>query len=365
MDIRLMNLMNSSWMTLTWIAVLLTSALLSWAVGEWLCRSGFRLGLMQIPNTRSSHSQPTPTGGGASFVVVSSLMSVLVIYATSWSDGSILISVAALLAIVGFIDDRGHVSIGVRLATQIAVVLVHVALVPDLSSLASAWPFAGGRSQAVLLLVLLIAGVWWINLFNFMDGVDGLAAAHSEFMLLSAGLMIGLGHSGSDLQPELIFALLVSAAVGGFLVLNWSPARIFMGDVGSTWLAFVIFSFAIESISKGWLGYPEWLILASVFVTDSTVTLITRIWRGDRWYEAHRTHAYQHLADRWQKGGSGGHRRVTLTVIAINLLWVWPFAWASLLWPGWSPVFVAVAYAPLVVGSVLIGSGRPKVISKA
>ncbi|MBU3739662.1 MAG: glycosyltransferase family 4 protein [Rhodoferax sp.] len=347
------------------IVVLLTSGLVSWAVGEWLCRSGTRFGLMQVPNARSSHSQPTVTGGGVSFVVVSSLMSVLVIYAASWTDGIILISVAAILAIIGFIDDRGHVSIHARLVTQTAVVAVYFALVPDLSSLAPAWLLVVGQNQAILTLVLLIAGVWWINLFNFMDGVDGLAAAHSEFMLLSAGLMIGLTQSGSDFHPELIFALLVSAAVGGFLVLNWSPARIFMGDVGSTWLAFIIFAFAIQSISKGWLGYPEWLILASVFVTDATVTLVTRILRGDRWYEAHRTHAYQHLADRWQKDGKSGHRLVTSMVLAINLLWVCPIAWACLLWPKWSSMFVVIAYAPLLIGSIFIGSGRPGAISKA
>lgn len=352
-------------MALEGIVLILTSGLVSWAVGVWLCRSGYRLGLMQVPNTRSSHSQPTPTGGGVSFVVVSSLLSALVFYAAPWIDGIIMISAAAILAIVGFIDDRRHVSIGARLITQIAVVIVYVVLVPDLANLTPAWLLIVGQSQAVLTLVLLVAGVWWINLFNFMDGVDGLAAAHSEFMLLSAALMIGMTQSGSNFHPELIFALLVSAAVGGFLILNWSPARIFMGDVGSTWLAFVIFSLAIQSISKGWLGYPEWLILASVFITDSTVTLVTRILRGDRWYEAHRTHAYQHLADWWQKDGKSGHRLVTLMVVGVNLIWVCPIAWASLLWPGWSLMFVVIAYAPLVLGALLIGSGRPRTISKA
>lgn len=141
--------------------------------------------------------------------------------------------------------------------------------------------------------------------------------------------------------------------VGGFLLLNWPPAKIFMGDVGSTWLAFMIFALALLSVQAGWLSYATWLVLAAVFVTDATVTLLTRLLRGERWYEAHRNHAYQKFARRW-----GGHRPVSLRAVAVNMLWLAPLAGACTAWPQWAFGWALLAYAPLVVGAVALGAGR-------
>jgi Fuc2NAc and GlcNAc transferase len=139
----------------------------------------------------------------------------------------------------------------------------------------------------------------------------------------------------------------------GSVELKWPPAKIFMGDVGSTWLAFMIFALALLSVQAGWLSYATWLVLAAVFVTDATVTLLTRLLRGERWYEAHRNHGYQKLARRW-----GGHRPVTLRAVAVNMLWLAPLAGACTAWPQWAFGWALLAYAPLVVGAVALGAGR-------
>jgi Fuc2NAc and GlcNAc transferase len=106
------------------------------------------------------------------------------------------------------------------------------------------------------------------------------------------------------------------------------------------------------------LSYAAWLVLGAVFVTDATVTLLTRMARGERWYEAHCHHAYQRLARRWQGERNAGHRSVTLLVATVNLLWLAPMAWACMQWPQWILGIVILAYVPLVAGSLALRAGR-------
>jgi len=219
-------------------------------------------------------------------------------------------------------------------------------------------PGLGAVPGALLLPVLLLAGVWWINLFNFMDGIDGIAGVQGVSMLaVAAGLIAWQSPVAMD-DALWLFILCTAAASLGFLVLNWSPARIFMGDVGSTWLSFMIFVVALLTVQKGWLSYGCWLVLGSVFVVDATVTLLTRILRGERWYEAHRSHAYQRLSRRWSGDRKVGHRAVALLALAINLLWLAPLAAAMLTLPALSWAWLAAAWLPLVAGVLYLGGGR-------
>ena len=156
--------------------------------------------------------------------------------------------------------------------------------------------------------------------------------------------------------------LFVAAATAGFLIVNWPPAKIFMGDVGSTWLAFMVFALALLSVQAGWLYYAVWLVLAAVFVTDATVTLLTRMLRGERWYEAHNRHAYQRLSRRWQGDRHAGQRSVMLLVVTVNGLCLAPLAWACMQWPEESVTFVVVAYVPLVLTALGLGAGRPELL---
>ncbi len=338
------------------VFLIVASVMLSWLVVNGVARLAERWRLVQSPNHRSSHAQPTPNGGGLGIVVASGV-------AGTWlalgglNEFWIVLILSLPLAVIGLIDDIRHLPARIRFVVQIVVVAGLLALLGRLPPLML---FPGMSLDGLLLsAMLLLIGVWWINLFNFMDGIDGLAGAQAIFMLvMSAGL-------AAWMQPEVVsspvwlLAACMAAATLGFLILNWPPARIFMGDVGSTWLAFMILAFALLSIQAGWLSYTPWIILAAVFVADATVTLITRMLRRERWYEAHRSHAYQRLSRRWYGERNAGHRAVTLLVLIIDLLWLAPLAWASFVWPQWSVAWLALAYGPLVFGVILLGAGKP------
>ena len=126
-----------------------------------------------------------------------------------------------------------------------------------------------------------------------------------------------------------------------------------MGDVGSTYLAFMIFALALFSTRAGWLNYPAWLILGASFIADASVTLVRRFLAGERWFEAHRSHAYQHLARRFS------HRRATLAYLIINAGWLAPMAALSLKTaPGWDWLLAAIAYAPLCLAALACRAGK-------
>jgi Fuc2NAc and GlcNAc transferase len=139
--------------------------------------------------------------------------------------------------------------------------------------------------------------------------------------------------------------------------LNWPPAKIFLGDVGSIYLALMIMSLALMSIRYHWISVPMglsmWAILGAVFVTDATVTLGVRMATGQRWHEGHRSHVYQQLSRRW-----GKHRGVTFLYIGINILWLLPLAAACIVAPQWCLLWVVLAYLPLIIMAFALGAGR-------
>jgi len=336
------------------------STLAAWAIGAWVCRYAHVLGLVQVPNLRSSHVQPTPAGGGVGIAVAVSLVGFSLAWMQGWAMGWGVLGLAAVLAAVGLHDDIRHVPASIRFAVQTLVSVGLIVLLGQLPPLhflqALRIEIAGG----VLGGLLVLSALWWVNLFNFMDGIDGIAATQAAFMLCFAALAVAVTHPAGTADPVWVLMLCVVAATLGFLALNWPPAKIFMGDVGSTWLGFMLFALALISVQKGWLNYAVWIVLASVFVTDATVTLLNRVARGKKWHEAHRDHAYQQLAQRWQGDRKAGHRSVTLLIGAVNLLWVAPWACACLIRPDWSLAFILAAYAPLVLAAWRLGAGRPK-----
>lgn len=321
--------------------LLMVSATVSFVGAWWVRRNAVRLKLVSVPNERSSHSLPTPHGGGLGIVLAGSMAGVWLAMsqpAIWW----IIPALALLLALVGLVDDIWHLPAQARFSVQISLVFVLL------------WSFGLIRpADVTLVIVLLLAGTWWINLFNFMDGIDGIAALQAVFMLLAGALL------GAWIHPELIqttgwqWMLCLAAATCGFLALNWPPARVFMGDVGSTYLAFMIFALALHSVQAGWLSVSVWLILGSVFISDATVTLLHRLLTGQRWHAAHRSHAYQRLARRL-----GSHRPVILVILAINVLWLVPLASAALIWPRWDWLVTLLAYAPLMLAVHVLGAGR-------
>lgn len=338
----------------------LIAALIALACGLLVISNAQKWQLIDSPNHRSSHVRPTPSGGGLGVVLSGILTGLCLVWYSDWVWilGSTVIGLSSLLAAVGFIDDRKPMRASYRLGVQLAIcvaILFAMGGVPEFER------FIGGNSMNRILMYpfLVLVILWWINLFNFMDGIDGLAGAQAVFMLISGAGLLAWFNPSVMTHPMWLWMLCISAAVFGFLLLNWHPARIFMGDVGSVYLALMILSFALMSIRYQWISVPVglsmWAILGGVFVTDATATLLVRMVSGQRWHEGHRSHVYQQLSRRW-----GSHRRVTVTSIGINILWLLPLAAACISWPRWILVWVVLAYIPLIAAAFKLGAGQPE-----
>jgi Fuc2NAc and GlcNAc transferase len=196
----------------------------------------------------------------------------------------------------------------------------------------------------------VLAVTWTLNLFNFMDGIDGIAGSEAVFIAAAGAILVAVG-GGSAAVPSA--CLVVAAACLGFLRWNWPPASIFMGDVGSGYLGYIFAALALAAARNSAVMLNVWLILGGVFFVDATVTLLRRFARRERVFDAHRTHAYQWLARSYRS-----HRRVTILVSIVNLVWLLPWACIALLSPvhaGWS---VAAALIPLAIAGAFVGAGR-------
>lgn len=331
-------------------------AMLTFAVGTLLTalirRVALRAGLIDRPNPRSSHVEPTPRGGGIAIVVVS-LVAFAVFATTGDLDWPIALALGCggvLIACVGFIDDRMSLSPLIRLIAQ------SVAAFGGLYLLGGSPALQFGAMVVDLgvvgIVLATLATVWMVNLYNFMDGIDGIAATEGAFVVFAGGAITCM--SGGALGvPAAAFA--IGGACTGFLLWNWQPARIFMGDVGSSFLGFAIAILALAATLERPSALFVWLILSGAFVADATITLLRRFARGERVYQAHRTHAYQWLSRRWRS-----HQRVTMLLVAIDLLWLLPLAWYASRYPEFAAWATSVALFPLVILALLAGAGRPE-----
>lgn len=210
--------------------------------------------------------------------------------------------------------------------------------------------------MALIYAIALLGGVWWINLYNFMDGIDGLAASQAVFLCLAMALLSN-GAAVAQMGWLTWWSVLLACACAGFLVMNWAPARIFMGDAGSNYLAVAVLAIAASLVVHGVLAYGTILALGAAFISDATVTLANRTIRREAVTQAHRTHAYQKLAQRW-----GEHGRVTLLYSAFNVFWLLPIAY--LIESGQSELLLVVAaYLPAVTFCLWMRAGEPTEIS--
>lgn len=333
------------------LTLLGVAAVVAFAVTALMRRNARRLGTIQAPNERSSHTTPTPSGGGIGIVAGGTVATAALIAPAAWPLGAGAIAALGVAAI-GFVDDRTPLPARVRLTAQLLLVALTIALTVPLDGLASK---VGLPLPALLVAAIaLVVAVYWINLFNFMDGIDGIAGSQAIFMCCAAALVMVLGAPDAAGTLPFWMLLTVAAATAGFLILNWPPARIFMGDAGSTYLGFMIVLLGLVTIANGTVSLAQWSILAAAFVTDATVTLARRLAQRERVFEAHRRHAYQHLSRRWKS-----HRRVTASFIAVNLVWLLPLSWVSAM-PGWTWPALALAYLPLIAVAVLAGAGAPE-----
>lgn len=334
---------------LVYVAVVVafgTSLLLTFA----MFRMALAHGLLDVPNERSSHKVPTPRGGGAAIVVACTGVLTLFVSLHSVTPelGLALIGGGLTVAAIGFIDDRRSVRALVRLCVHLGAALWALAWIGGMKVLQVGSDALQLGWGGYLLGTLVI--VWVLNLFNFMDGIDGIAASEALF-IVGAGVALTATQGGP--LDVVAAGLAFGAACAGFLLWNWPPAKIFMGDVGSGYLGYTIAVLAIASGAQHPAQVWVWFILGGVFFVDATVTLVRRVFRGEPVYVAHRSHGYQWLARRW-----GSHKRVTVTVMMVNLVWLLPCAICADLEPEYGAWITVLAFAPLVLAAWAVGSGR-------
>jgi len=331
------------------IGLIMVAGVLAWLMTAMLRRYALSRSLLDIPNERSSHTLATPRGGGLSFVITF-LVALSVLGGWGYVTPSVLVSLlgaGGLVALVGFMDDHGHIAARWRLLGHFIAAgwgLFWIGGLPPITifgvPLSAAW---------LSIITGLLYLVWLLNLYNFMDGIDGMASIEAICVCLGGSLLYWLtGHA-----QEAVLPMLLAATVAGFLVWNFPPARIFMGDAGSGFLGIVL---GLLALMAGWINpllFWGWLILLGVFVVDATFTLARRLLRGDKVYQAHRSHAYQYASRRY-----AGHRPVSLAVAAINLGWLLPVASAVVLLKLDGALGTMVAYAPLVVLALIYQAGK-------
>jgi Fuc2NAc and GlcNAc transferase len=309
-------------------AYILTRVIIAWAP---------QLGLVQMPNSRSSHVRPTPSGGGLAISIASLCLGLgLTSIGALPPNGWFFLVLACVMAALGAVDDIKDLSPLLRLFVQFSVVTASVLTVVHEAQSA----FSVGYS--LFIFVVVLSGTWWINLFNFMDGIDGIASVQS---------LILFGKDSTLDQYDLI-AILTFASLIGFIPQNWPPAKLFMGDSGSMFISFILLVQMLDLVADGAIGYGAAMSLVSVLATDATVTLMRRSLAGHRPWSAHREHVYQKLARRF------GHKKVTLSYAALTLFWAVPFASLATIFRI-SELWLSVAcYAPLLAAALLVGSGR-------
>lgn len=332
-------------MLVDWL-IPLGALLISLLLTPLIRRIAIKRQLVDIPNLRSSHERPTPRGGGLA-IVVGCLVSLILLGIFHYVSFCLVVGFVVgglLVAAISFLDDHGHVSPYWRVAVHFVAAI-------------SAYFFIGGATLVfhmsftgwLFSAFLVVSVVWVLNLYNFMDGVDGIAGAETVFVGVSSAIFFGI----NDVPDMAQISVLLVAATTGFLVWNLPPASIFMGDVGSGFLGIFIGLLALAGIMSGAVNIWVWVILLGVFLVDATVTIGRRIICGSKWWEAHRSHAYQHLAIKWKS-----HGKVTLAVTCINVFWLFPWAFAAWCSPLKGFFFALIAYTPLIWLTIHFKAGK-------
>ncbi|KPX41512.1 glycosyltransferase family 4 protein [Pseudomonas syringae pv. tagetis] len=334
-----------------WLSVIVI-AFLSLILTALLRKYALARSLIDVPNARSSHSIPTPRGGGVSIVVAFVMALVILAWMGHLSAPALaaIVGSGGLVAVIGFMDDHGHIAARWRLLGHFVAAAWALFWLDGLAPVdVMGWTFTPGPVGQVLAAFYL---VWMLNLYNFMDGIDGIAGVEAVTVCMGMSIIYALGgYVGLSWE-----ALLLAVAVAGFLYWNVPPAKIFMGDAGSGFLGIVL---GVLSIQGSWASpqlFWSWLILLGVFIVDATVTLVRRMLRRERLYEAHRSHGYQFASRHY-----GSHLLVTLTVGLINLVWLLPVAMWVALGGGAGLMWTVIAYVPLIFLALRFRAGEAEI----
>ena len=307
-------------------------------------------GIIAKINFRTLHERTVPRGGGIVFAAVVSA-AVIAAWLAGQLPGRLMLAFGiggAAAGAIGFVDDIHEIRALPKLVAQLCLALWLFAILyrPLYAPFLQAG--FGLASAMIVALLLLFISVWLINVYNFIDGIDGLAISGAVF--ICCAVMIVLAISRGDERLLFIAALLAASSIG-FLFFNLPPASIFMGDAGSIFLGYCFGAMLLITVLSGQISAWTWLTILGYFVGDTTTTSLARVVLvGRNWYGVHRSHAYQNLARIYKS-----HARVTYGVVAYNVLWALPLAVWSVTMPQWAPVAAGLSLAPAVIWTLKFG----------
>jgi Fuc2NAc and GlcNAc transferase len=330
------------------VAIFVLSFALTWGIRIYALKNN----VIDIPNQRSSHSIPTPRGGGVA-IVVSFLVGIVALSALGIIPVSQMLSIfiaGTITAVVGFLDDHGHIAARWRLLMHFlsaAVGLYFLGNFPTIDLFGH---------QIALGWIGMIFGViylaWMLNLYNFMDGINGLASMEAIVFALFSCLIIFFGIPDALKNSQIELLLLLGFAALGFIFWNFPNAKIFMGDAGSGFLGITIGLIVLHIAQLNSKLLLAEICLLGIFIVDATVTLLRRLMSGKKVYEAHASHTYQILARRY-----GSHKPVTIGALIVNTIWLLPLAILIATGKITGVVGVIIAWLPLVVIAYRYGAG--------
>lgn len=285
-----------------------------------------KLGIHAEPNNRSSHNKTIATGGG---IIISFIFLWSTIYFLFYIEKvppeifqlAVGIAMGAFaITIVGFIDDildtKAITKLFIQIMLGIWIIFIFLDNIQSILNILDGslhWPF-------IFLIIFLL--VWLINVFNFMDAIDGMALSGTILIAIGAACLILYGHEGISVNSMLF--LLLAIICLPFLLFNYPPASIFMGDAGSLFLGYIFCCMIIKTIFDGDLSIWTWIVLLGHFLTETTLTTLLRIKLTRKWYKAHRAMAYQNLARIYNS-----HKKVTNYSIFHYFIWLYPIAWLT------------------------------------
>jgi Fuc2NAc and GlcNAc transferase len=295
-----------------------TSCIFTWVVRVYALSKN----ILDIPNERSSHIAPVPRGGGIA-IIITFILSLSCLRWLNIVEQNLFMALMGGIVIgaLGCIDDVYSVAARIRIIVHFMMSIWVLYWLQGFAGLEFTKNFL---AHWINLVLASIAIVWCINFYNFMDGIDGLASGQGIFIGLSSGVAFLL--CGASSLSIVMF--LFTASIAGFMVWNWPPAKIFLGDVGSGFIGYIFSVMIVYSASKKILPLEFWLIIFVVFAGDATFTLIKRAYQKKNWYSAHREHAYQSLII-----SGASHKEVTLKVLGFNCFFLLPLAFLTLFFP--------------------------------
>ena len=304
---------------------------------------------IDTPNSRSSHLLQTPSAGGLAIIFSYAIFIISLSFINTIDKTSLGILFILLLPVmlVGLLDDLKETKISLRLIIQ----FISASFLIYYFQINTNWApdFTFTQSSFLIIFLSIVLSVWLMNLYNFMDGVDGYAGSQAIFVFSASALLAYLNKPEENMHLYLIGFSLASL---GFLFRNWQPAKIFMGDTGSVSIGFIIAFFIFFSASESIISIYTWLILLSVFISDATYTLFVRAVTKKNLTKPHLTHGF-HLLSKNKKP----QVNVAKYMIFFNIFWVLPFAFISNVFIDFHILVTIVAYLPLLFLLLKLGAG--------